>query len=237
MTRLPAPPGHLRVLTWNVRNLLGDPLAVARVLRDASADVACVQEVSRLPGSRRRTAHLARDAGMFFACGGRASAGTALLTSLRADVRAVDARRLRVRGWRTRRRGWAEAVVRLPGTDVVTLCSIHLGLDPLERLVHVTSVLRSRIDVEAPLVVAGDLNEPPGSPSWLCLLEQLRDPGEGTAPTYPGRRPRHRIDAVLVDPRLEVVAYGWPDGVSRDDVLAASDHLPVLAEVVLPPSP
>jgi endonuclease/exonuclease/phosphatase family metal-dependent hydrolase len=39
---------------------------------------------------------------------------------------------------------------------------------------------------------------------------------------------------VLVDPRLEVLSYGWPSGVSEDDVRRASDHRPVLAEIRVP---
>ena len=41
---------------------------------------------------------------------------------------------------------------------------------------------------------------------------------------------------MLVDPSLEVRSYGFPAGVDEADVVAASDHRPVLAEIVLPPS-
>lgn len=224
----------LRVLTWNVGDLLGDPLAVHRVIRAARADVACLQEVYRFPLSRNRLAELARACGMYFTCGGRASAGTALFTSLRVEVRSSQARRLPVEGWGTRPRGYAEAVLRLAGTQELSVLCVHLGLSGHERADHVARLGALISRQAAPSVVAGDLNEGPSGASWAALLKQLSDPGQGGDPTYPAHHPRRRIDAVLVDPALEVVSYGWPQGVDEADVLAASDHRPVLAEIALP---
>lgn len=224
----------LRVLTWNVRDLLGDPLAVHRVLAAARADVACLQEAPRLAFTRSQIAALARPAGMLFADGGRASAGTAVLTSLRAEVTDVRAERLPVHGWRTRPRGWARARVALPGTAPVLIGSVHLGLTPEERADHTARILTAVRAHRLPAVLAGDLNEPPGGPSWRALADVVRDPGDGSAPTFSAKHPRRRIDAVLTDPALEVLDYGWPPGVAEEDVLLASDHRPVLATIRLP---
>lgn len=227
-------PGTLRVLTWNVRDLLGDPFSLTRVLRAARADVACLQEAPRGPGSRHRLIRVSRDAGMYFVAGGRASAGTAVLASARTRADDVRAVRLPVSGWHARARGAVCAVVSLPGTQRVSLMCVHLGLDAAERADHVGSLLAA-LPTGVPAVVAGDLNEGPGGPSWLALGARAVDPAQGSSPTFRAARPRHRIDAVLVDPSLEVVAYGFPHGVSEVDVVAASDHRPVLAQIVLPP--
>lgn len=229
------PPGPaLRVMTWNARDLLGDPFAVIRVLRAARADVVCLQEVSRWPGSRQRLIRLSRQAGMYFVAGGRASAGTAMLVSIRTRSDGAQAVRLPVSGWRTRPRGAVRAMVSLPGTQRISVTCVHLGLEPRERALHVASVLAT-LPPDVPAVVAGDLNEPPGGPSWSALAPRAVDRGEGSALTFSAARPRRRIDAVLVDPGLEVASYGLPPDVSDADVLAASDHRPVLAEIVLPP--
>jgi endonuclease/exonuclease/phosphatase family metal-dependent hydrolase len=222
------------VLTWNVRDLLGDPLAVHRVLAAAGADVACLQEAPRLALSRGRLAALARHSGMLFACGGHASAGTAVLTSLRTDVTDVRADRLPVDGWRTRPRGWASARVALPGSAAVLVGSVHLGLAPEERADHAGRLVAAVRAQQLPAVLAGDLNEPPDGPSWRALADVVRDPGANSAPTFTARHPRRRIDAVLAAPEVEVLDYGWPPGVSEEDVLLASDHRPVLATIRLP---
>ncbi|GAB2680294.1 endonuclease/exonuclease/phosphatase family protein [Thalassiella azotivora] len=231
----PAQPA-LRVLCWNVRDMLGDPLAVHRVVRAARPDVACLQEVSRRPLSRSRLAALARATGLLFTCGGRAGGGTAVLTSLRTRVDDAAAGRLPVQGVLTRRRGWAGATVRLPGGGPLVVTSVHLGLDERERADHVRCLLDLRVPACPPAAVVGDLNEPPGGPSWRVLGERLADACPDGGPTFPARRPRRRIDAVLVDARVQVLGCGFPQGVSAKDVLAASDHLPVLASLVPPPS-
>lgn len=228
-------PSALRVMTWNVRDLRGDPLAVHRVLRSAHADVVCLQEAPRTWLSRNRIADLARRAGMLYVTGGRASGGTALLARVRADVSRPSAVRLPVAGRFTRPRGAVSAVVALPGTRPVLVVGVHLGLDDAERADHVARVLEHVRSVGLPAVVAGDLNEPPGGPSWQALGAVVADPAaDDGLPTFPARRPRHRIDVVLVDPVLDVLGHGSPDGVDPGDVLLASDHLPVAATVRLP---
>lgn len=233
-TGVPGAVTTMRVLTWNVRNHLGDPLALERVLRDARPDVTCLQEVTRWPFSRFRLRRLAARCGLVFVCGGRASAGTAVLTSTRVDVLGSAATRLPVSGWRTRPRGTASALVGLPGSHPTRVASIHLGLDAAERARHVTAFAGQLAD-GVPTVVAGDLNEQPGGPSWGALQRHLGDAAPDGESTFPAAYPRSRIDAVLADPRLGVVAAGWPDGVSEADVVAASDHRPVLAVLVLLP--
>ncbi len=238
--RPPTTTWSLRVMTWNVRDLLGDPFAVTRVLRASRADVVCLQEGPRWPGSRGRLAGLASRAGLFFVDGGRVSAGTALLVSLRTQVSDVRAARLPVHGWRTRPRGYVRAQVSTVRSRPLQVTCLHLGLDEDERARHVGLVLDDLPPAltdapgSVPVVLAGDLNERPDGPSWGALGSRATDRGGDAPPTFRAAAPRLRIDAVLVDPSLEVRSYGFPDGVDEADVVAASDHRPVLAEIVLP---
>ncbi len=226
----------LRVMTWNVRDLLGDPFALTRVLRACAPDVVCLQEGARWPGSRRRLSRVARRAGLRLVAGGRASAGTALLVGPRTVVRDAEAVRLPVRGWRTRPRGYVRGRVWLLGGRPVQVTCLHLGLDPGERARHVGLLLEGlpTPDAAVPVLLAGDLNERPDGPSWVRLAARATDRGTGSGATFRAGRPRHRIDVVLVDPSLAVRSYGVPAGVDEADVVAASDHRPVLAEIVLP---
>lgn len=230
----PTGPDGLRVVSWNVRDLLGDPLAVHRVLRGLAPDVACLQEAPRRPGSRWRIAALARACGLLYVAGGRACGGTAVLVSLRADVGAVRVVRLPVAGRTTRTRGAVIVEVGLPGTGRLAVACVHLGLDARERLRHAAAVRALAGASGDPLVVVGDLNERADGPSWHAWGPDVVDPAPHAGPTFPASSPRARIDAVLVAQQVEVLRYD-DGGADPADVRAASDHLPVLA-VLAPPS-
>lgn len=235
---------QIRVLSYNLRDLKDDQAAIVRVIRAISPDVACLQEVPRHPFAGHRVGTLADACGLVWSGGGVRSGGTAVLTSLRVDQRSAHAARLPVRGRFTRTRGYASAVVAVPGGPEVTVASVHLSLDADERRRHAATVLAQLQDrFAAPYVVAGDLNEPPGSPAWQVLGDLLRDavPLSATAgadqPTYPARSARRRIDAVFVSPDVVVESVriaGPGDGVDPADLSRATDHLPLVADLRIP---
>ncbi|GAA0323900.1 endonuclease/exonuclease/phosphatase family protein [Kineococcus aurantiacus] len=238
---------RLRVATFNVRELLDDTVAVREVLRAARADVVCLQEVPTHPFARHRLGDLAADTGLWIAAAGPEGAGTAVLAAARVDVRAGVVRALptaRRRGWKpVRRRGTAEAVVRVPlaggwSTEVLVR-SVHLGLGADERAEQVARLLPGAPAggaagpwSGAPAVLAGDLNEEPGGPVHARLGTVLLDAAEAVgspSPTFPARAPRRRLDVVLVDRRLSVTSVSAPAGFPT-----ASDHLPVVADLLVP---
>jgi endonuclease/exonuclease/phosphatase family metal-dependent hydrolase len=242
----------LRLVSYNVHDLRDDRDAVAHVLRSMRCDVACLQEVPRRWFERRRVSRLARECGLRWASGGRPSGGTAVFVSRRVDLVAATAFRLPVRGPFTRTRGAATVTVDLGGSRL-TAVSVHLPLRPAQRVSH-ARIIRARLAANpaagrgpTSLVIAGDLNEPPGGPAWATLGAGLTDAaaadGEPAA-TFTARRPARRIDAVLVGLGARVgsvrvpgsVGGGldgvWP-GVTPDDLWSASDHLPVVVELLL----
>lgn len=235
----------MRLLTYNVHDLLDDRDTVAHVIRSCRPDVVCLQEVPRRPFTRRRVLRLARETGLRWSAGGRGSGGTAVFTSPRVDVLDVWVSRLAVAGTFTRTRGYALARVQLPGEAPVTVASVHLPLRPAERLAHTRIVLGRLASLEPPYVVAGDLNEPPSGPAWAAFTELLVDAGAGPtreagSPTYPVKAPNRRIDAVLVSRGISVTRLapvGATEHVTGADLRAASDHLPLLADLVLEPPP
>jgi endonuclease/exonuclease/phosphatase family metal-dependent hydrolase len=94
---------------------------------------------------------------------------------------------------------------------------------------------KALVDLDAPVVLAGDLNETPGGGAWRMLADGLVDGGAAdNEPTFPAREPGRRIDAILSDPRITVA--GWRV-VGTDTARRASDHLPVVADLVLPDQP
>jgi endonuclease/exonuclease/phosphatase family metal-dependent hydrolase len=223
----------LRVATYNVRHLRDDADAVVRVIRSLDADVVCIQEPPRHPRHRTRLAQLARDSGMLFTCGGRRAGNNAIFTSLRAGVAAIDEVKFsKHRG--LHQRGMALAVLAV-GSSRVAVGGVHLGLDADERLLHVTELLDVFERVRADrLVLAGDLNEPPGGPTWKALSGRFADAWPlaptGEELTFSVDRPRRRIDAVLISRGLDVVGCGAR---TSEDVLVGSDHRPVVADLTL----
>jgi endonuclease/exonuclease/phosphatase family metal-dependent hydrolase len=221
----------VRVLSYNVRSLRDDQPALVRIVRALDPDVVCVQEAPRFFLGRHHTRRWARECGLRRICGGRPANGPAVLARPGRRVQDVAEHRFR-RTPGLHGRGLAVARV-----DGVVVASMHLGLTPAERLRNIRDVLAALGPaVRGPLVLAGDLNEPPESPAWQLLAESgLRD-AYALAPTgphftFPARDPQRRIDAVFVTDLLHVVSCGVP-ALDEADLVAATDHLPVLAELM-----
>ncbi len=115
--------------------------------------------------------------------------------------------------------------VRLPSGIVAVT---HLGLSPEERVRHANEALETLSPLRDPVVLGGDLNDLPGGPAVRVLLQRFRDsfPTVGAEPafTHPAEAPVRRIDYVLTSGLSVQKATVVP--------LIASDHLPVVVELV-----
>jgi endonuclease/exonuclease/phosphatase family metal-dependent hydrolase len=222
----------LRVLSYNVRSLRDDEAAVGRVIRAAGAHVVCIQEAPRLLRWRAKCAALARRSGLVVVTGGRLAAGNLILCDLGVEVLAVRDQLLSATPGR-HQRGAALAELRWRGQPFV-LAGTHLDLEPADRLRHVAELdqLLAGFDSPGPAVLAGDINDEPGSPVWAALAASRTDAfaaaGSGAGPTFTAANPARRIDAIFTDPAITVVSARVLDGA---DVPRASDHRPVLAEL------
>jgi endonuclease/exonuclease/phosphatase family metal-dependent hydrolase len=222
----------LRVVSYNVRSLRDDRAALVRVIRDVDADVVCLQEAPRRLRWRARCAALARDAGLLYVGGGGTTGGSAMLATLRVDVRSTfEYRFSRTPG--LHERGAVAALVAVGGAATV-VASVHLGLDSAERLRHRGELvgLVNRFGCPA-TILAGDINERPDKPAWRAIAAEFTDAGAADdTPTFSTRDPRRRIDGVFVRGPVQAVSYRVLDGV---DVVAASDHRPVVVDVEIGP--
>jgi endonuclease/exonuclease/phosphatase family metal-dependent hydrolase len=225
----------LRVVTYNVHGLRDDRSALVDVVQDLAPDVLIVQEAPRRLRWRTRNAHLAHDLGLVYLAGGAPSLGNVILTSLR--VRALETWELRYPLTPGRHmRGAVFARCAVGGAPFVVVGS-HLSLDAVERAAQARLLAKALADVDAPVVLGADLNEPPGGTAWQVLGAALVDGADGVRPagpwaTFPAAAPRQRIDAILVDPRIRVTGYRVAADLPA--VRRASDHLPVVAELDLP---
>jgi endonuclease/exonuclease/phosphatase family metal-dependent hydrolase len=220
----------MRVLTYNVRSLRDDGAAVARVIRACRPDVVTLQEAPRFFRWRSKNAALARQSGLVVVGGGRPAAANLLLSSLSVEVESMRGV-LFSKDAGLHQRGAALAVLRLGGARIA-LAGTHLDLAEAPRLRHIVELEGALLGFaprNVPTVVAGDVNDRPGSPAWALLTERRRDAvPSGTGFTYSATNPQRRIDAVFADPALRVLSA---EVVDSPDVRIASDHRPVLVEL------
>jgi len=158
----------------------------------------------------------------------RMTAGTALLA--RQPLLDPVSHRFRL-NWRDTK-GFVVATVAVPEWDdmLVDVVSVHLDfLNPVVRRKQILHMFHRLIARRRPLVVLGDLNccfeREPRSMQLLVETLGLRAyQPEEPAPTYPTKRPRRRLDWILISEELE---YGGYHTVQ----VPLSDHLVLVADV------
>lgn len=217
----------LRVMTYNI--LMGGRhgSVLHRAVREAAPDVLLVNESPKTPLLwRGRCRKLTEAWGMRYVAGGRDAGSNLIAVAPGVGVKSALATTLRQPLFQPRR-GIAAAQLRVHGS-LVGVVSCHLSLDPERRAAEVERVIEVAGRLRGPVVVGGDLNEPPGGPNWRRLHRAgYVDHGSDRWPTFPADRPTKRIDALLVRGVAGVVQHGDP-GLDEDLLARASDHRPVL---------
>jgi endonuclease/exonuclease/phosphatase family metal-dependent hydrolase len=227
------------VATYNIHRCVGAdgqaaPQRISEVLEEIGADLVALQEVAAEahpePGVDQFD-FLAHATGMSAIAGptltdGRARYGNALLTRLEPEsVAQID---LSVSGREPR--GAIEAVIET-GVGLLRVLATHLGLRARERWTQAQRLACHLGDAynERGVVVLGDLNSVSGSSLAPLRSRMGRLPGRRT---YPARRPFLPLDRIWVHPRSLLADLR----VHRSPLArAASDHLPLVAELRLDP--
>lgn len=225
-------PVRLRVATYNVRGFRSGADRVAAVVAGLSLDVLLVQE----SGPRRSLGRFAEAVGME-----AATDPTSLLRRrvkntvlARPPWRIVDARLERFGGSRLWYPRGALVASLTRGEQHLTAVSVHLGLDGGERGRHAGQLLQLAAGLRPPVVLAGDLNATPERRAPATIAAAYADVwprvGVGGGETFPAERPVARIDYLFVTPETETLraSAGAPGAAG------ASDHLPVVVELLLP---
>ncbi|MGW5667620.1 endonuclease/exonuclease/phosphatase family protein [Micromonospora sp. NPDC003776] len=223
----------LRVVSYNIHSQRDDTAALAEVVRAAEPDVVIVQEGPRRFRWRQKCATLADSFGLVVAAGGLPALGNLLLTSLRVRVTGTRCQRYPLTPGR-HLRGAAYAECRVGGSRFL-LAGSHLSTDPAERPAQAAAFKRELAAAALPVVAGADLNEGPDGPAWRTVADGLTDAAaamdRADRHTYSCANPRRRIDALFVDPRVKVVDY---DVVDTPRARQASDHFPILVDLLLP---
>jgi endonuclease/exonuclease/phosphatase family metal-dependent hydrolase len=223
----------IRVMSYNIHSSRDDLRALAAVVRAEAPDLVLVQEAPRRFRWRAKTARLARDWGMLYAGGGLWALGNTAFTNLRLGVReSWHVQFPLTPGRHMRGAVFVRCVV---GRTPFVAIGTHLSLDATERAVQARLLKDEIAQIEEPYVVCGDLNEESGGSGWRTLVDGLIDAAEarecGNLHTFSCSAPRRRIDGIFVDPRCEVLDYHLVD---TPQARLASDHFPLVADLVLP---
>jgi endonuclease/exonuclease/phosphatase family metal-dependent hydrolase len=126
--------------------------------------------------------------------------------------------------------GFLEAILDVNGTKV-RVFDVHLDFrrDPAVRKQQVADMLAVMGSTAMPTLMFGDMNARPDAPELEPLFQKLRDSwpySQGPGLTGPARNPAGKIDYILMSNDFRVTKTWVPK-------VYASDHFPVVAELVL----
>ena len=235
----------IRVMTYNICNANGvnatgelqpqDISAVARVIREAGADLVGLNEVDfhtdRLGLDRDLVGELGAQLGMHhafgratFMCGGEY--GNALLSRWPLEnVTVTPVSEATTDGEESR--SIVSAMVTTPDGRLRVMCTHFSWMHEYLRI-NAARVITGLATGELPSIVLGDLNAWPDSEPLRVLTGVLKDTATGRSDllTFPSHAPEIKIDYILVSPQIRVEAVETPKAL-------ASDHLPLIATLNL----
>jgi len=245
---------RLRVVTWNIHKGIGGVDRryrldrTSEVLLSLNADIVLLQEVADgMPScgwdnqldelsESLELPHVAYGAEHRFRVGGY---GNAILSRFPL----TDSARIDLTIGRRKRRGLVQTRVHAKLEDgahtrSVVVFNLHLGLSGAERATQLERFLAchpfAHLHHDTPLVVGGDFND-----VWASLGPRFLEPaGLSRAgklqPTFPAALPLRPLDGLWIRGSVSVVsAHPVRNTLSR----AASDHLPIVADLELLPVP
>jgi endonuclease/exonuclease/phosphatase family metal-dependent hydrolase len=240
---------QLTVLTFNIHHGVGvdgrlDLDRIAAVIRNARPDVVALQEVDRHFHERSAFADQATELGrllhMHVAYGANLDLEPLTPGQPRRQYGNAILSRHRIRSSRNillprpdgeEQRGLLEVNLRVRGVPVRVYATHLQHNSAASRQLQAAAIVQQLRSSESSMILLGDLNARPDDPEIVLLLQLLVDAwmqaGLGPGYTYSASDPHARIDYVMHSGEVVTRVAA---------VLAAdvSDHLPLVATVVLP---
>lgn len=241
----------LRVMSYNVHSCIGmdskiAPERIARVISRYQPDIVALQELDvgkHRTNSTHQAELIARILEMQYHFHPAMHIedeqyGDAILTHLPMKTIQAAALPSHPSGRKCEPRGVLWVSVEFNGVEIQVL-NTHLGLFTAERHAQVNELISERWlnhpGCNGPVILCGDLNALPRSYVLRTLGKRLDDvqtwhPQHRALNTFSGRLPALRIDHILVDNIHNVSRIEVP---FTDIVRLASDHLPLIADLII----
>lgn len=239
----------IRVMTFNIAHGRGtdgviDLKRIARIIREAQADIVALQEVDRWTQRTKGLdiiIELADLTGMTYAFGKTieydgGDYGNGVLTRF-----PILEERNTLYAYETEgeRRGAMLLVLDIRGQETLFM-NTHLDHreEDTDRLSASEELIGQLKPYDAlPAIICGDFNDESSSPTVTWLGEHLHDSwaraGSGSGFTYPSASPIKRIDYVFSSKQSAERSTWWKPVSASVIHTGASDHLPVLVEFQL----
>lgn len=239
-------PIPLRAMTYNIHHGAGvdkkvDINRIGLVIREQDCDVVCLQEVDRnMPRSESldMPALLAEITGMTatFAPSLKVEGGEyGNCTLTRWPVDSYRNYELPFAPGKEPR-VCLSVTFRIEGRPI-TVLNTHFGLTASERNEQAAEILLFECE-DAPMILAGDLNEMPPEPAVQSLLTRFKNATVADAPektySFSANKPDRQIDYVLVSDEVDVLSSRV---ISTPVTAVASDHLPWVVDLRIKPVP
>jgi len=227
----------LVVATWNIHGAVGTdgryaPERVVAVLREIGADIVALQEVASAQAHENFLRDLERATGYGIVAGLlRQRHGSDFGNAVLSRYPVASVRHLDLTIGSHEPRGALDVCIDVGLTVALRVIATHLGLRPGERREQVRRIVAAvERDSPHPTLLMGDLNE------WYLWGRPLRwlhahfRETPAAPRTFPARRPLFALDRIWVSPTGSVRRLD-----RHDTPLAcvASDHLPLVAELVI----
>src|SRR5512144_1590856 len=227
----------LRAATWNIHGAVGAdrryaPERIVGVLNEMNADIIALQEVASREthgdflANVKRATHYNVVAGYL-----RQRRGTDFGNAVLSRYPILGVERLDLAVHRYEPRGALDVIIDIGRALPFRVMAVHLGLRPGERREQVRRILaKVERDNPHPTLLLGDVNE------WYLWGRPLRwlhahfRETPAAPPTFPSRRPIFALDRIWVSPVGSLRALACH---ATPLVRAASDHLPLVAEIVV----
>lgn len=241
----------VRVMTYNIHGCVGDdrvvnPDRIAAIIADLDVDIVALQEVDAGHPAREYRNQAQMVAGVLgvehiyfpVELEGLRRFGLALLSRfpiVRFDqIRLPNVYPL----LNPRKRGALRTLLQTPAGRVY-LVNTHLSLFRLERRLQLTALMSggdvTAVSADEPLVFCGDFNAGPSSDTYKQLSRLLTDvqTASNSGPvgaTYHAKSPFFRLDHIFVSSHFKPLKT---EVCRTADTAAASDHLPLVADLEL----